>query len=185
MNSITKGFGVLALSAAIALGASGCSQNAPAAAPSPTVDATQLTGAKAAESIKGFVAAGTSDEVAKAVADKATAETFAPAVKFLDKDAETATVQNTVSDFVLVKMADPKAAVSVDVDESKVVVDGQKAAPRSPTAMSLPTRSTIWFSVTVPGLSLSPLPLRPPRALLRANPQSSSQLLPFRFPSQF
>lgn len=127
MNSITKGFGVLALTAAIALGASGCSQNAPAAAPSPTVDSTQLTGAKAAEAIKGFVAAGTSDEVAAAVADKATAETFAPAVKFLDKDAATETVQNTVSEFVLVKMADPKAAVAVEVDESKVVVDGQKA----------------------------------------------------------
>lgn len=127
MKNITKSFGVLALTAAIALGASGCSQNAPAAAPSPTVDATEMTGAKAAEAIKGFVAAGTSDEVAAAVADKATAETFAPAVKFLDRDAASETVQNTVSDFVLVKMADPKAAVSVVVDESKVVVDGQKA----------------------------------------------------------
>jgi hypothetical protein len=127
MKNITKGFGVLALTAAIAFGASGCSQNTPAAAPSPTVDSTQLTGAKAAEAIKGFVAAGTSDEVATAVAKKATAETFAPAVKFLDKDSKSETVQNTVSDFVLVKMADPKAAVSVDVDESKVVVDGQKA----------------------------------------------------------
>jgi len=127
MNSITKGFGVLALTAAIALGASGCSQNTPAAAPSPTVDSTQLTGAKAADAIKGFVAAGTSDQVAAAVADKATAETFAPAVKFLDKDVKSESVQNTVSDFVLVKMADPKAAVSVDVDESKVVVDGQAA----------------------------------------------------------
>ena len=128
MNSITKGFGAITLTAAIALGASGCSQNTPAAAPSPTVDSTQLTGAKAAEAIKGFVAAGTSDEVAAAVADKATAETFASAVNFLDKDTATDTVQNTVSDFVLVKMADPKAAVSVDVDESKVVVDGQKAS---------------------------------------------------------
>lgn len=127
MNSITKGFGVLTLTAAIVFGATACSTNTPAAAPRPTVDPTQLTGAKAAEAIKGFVAAGTSDEVAKAVADKATAETFAPAVKFLDKDTPTETVQNTVSDFVLVKMADPKAAVSVDVDESKVVVDGQKA----------------------------------------------------------
>ncbi|GAA4035686.1 hypothetical protein GCM10023063_20360 [Arthrobacter methylotrophus] len=127
MNSMTKGFGVLVLTAAVALGASGCSQNAPAAAPSPTVDSSQLTGAKAAEAIKGFVAAGTSDAVAKAVAGKPTADTFSPAVKFIDKDANMATVQNTVSDFVLVKMADPKAPVSVTVDDSKVVVDGQKA----------------------------------------------------------
>ncbi|MET4143740.1 hypothetical protein [Arthrobacter sp. UYCo732] len=128
MKSITKGFGVLALTAAVAFGAAGCAQNTPAAAPSPTVDAKELTGGKAAEAIKGFVVASTSDEVAAAVADKATAETFAPAVKFLDKDAASETVQNTVSDFVLVKMADPKAAVSVDVDDSKVVVDGQKAS---------------------------------------------------------
>ncbi|ACL42116.1 hypothetical protein Achl_4165 (plasmid) [Pseudarthrobacter chlorophenolicus A6] len=127
MNSITKGFGVLVLTAAVAFGASGCSQKTPDAAPSPTVDAKELTGGKAAEAIKGFVAAGTSDEVAAAVASQATADTFAPAVKFLDKDAASETVQNTVSEFVLVKMADPKAAVSVDVDESRVVVDGQKA----------------------------------------------------------
>lgn len=126
MNT-SKSLGVLALTAAVAFGAAGCSQNTPAAAPSPTVDSTQLTGAKAAEAIKAFVAAGTSDTVAAAVAKKATAETFAPAVKFLDKDAASATVQDVVSDLVLVKMAAPKAAVSVDVDESKVVVDGQTA----------------------------------------------------------
>ncbi|MBG0738862.1 hypothetical protein IV500_05430 [Paeniglutamicibacter antarcticus] len=124
MNSFTKGFGVLALTAAIAFGASGCSQGS---APGPAVDSAQLTGAKASEAIKGFVSAGTSDEVAAAVAKNPTAETFAPAVKFLDKDTATETVQNTISDFVLLKMSDTKSPVTVDVDASKIVVDGQKA----------------------------------------------------------
>lgn len=127
MKSIIKGVAVLGVTAAVALGAAGCTSGSPNAAPTQTVDPALLTSGKAAEAIKGFVAAGTSDEVAAAVAQKATAETFAPAVKFLDKDAESVTVQNTVSEFVVVKMADPKAAVSVDVDESKVVVDGQSA----------------------------------------------------------
>ena len=127
MNSITKAFGVLTLTAAVAFGAAGCAHEAPAANASPSIDATQLTGAKAAEAIEGFVAASTSDTVATAVAKKATAETFAPAVKFLDKDTASATVQNTVSSFVMVKMSNPKTAVTVDVDASKVAVDGQQA----------------------------------------------------------
>lgn len=127
MNGILKGIGVLAVSASIALGASGCGQSAPAAAPTPTVDPSQLTAAKAADAIRGFVAAGTSDQVAQDVAKKATAQTFAPAMKFIDKDTPSATVQNTVTDFVLVKMADPKKQVTATVDESKVVVDGQTA----------------------------------------------------------
>lgn len=125
MNSFTKGFGLIALTAAVALGATGCSQNTPAAAPTATVDSAELTPAKAAEAIKGFVAAGTSDEVAAAVSKGATAETFAPAVKFIDEGASSAEVQEAVSGFVLVKMADPKAAVSLEVDESKIVVDDQ------------------------------------------------------------
>lgn len=127
MKRFTQGLGVLALTAAVAFGTAGCSQNAPATAPSPSADVTDMTAAKAAEAIKGFVAAGTSDQVAADVAGTVSAETFAPAVKFLDKDASSETVQSTVSDFVMVKMADPKAVVSVDVDESKVVLEGQSA----------------------------------------------------------
>lgn len=127
MKSFTKGFTVLALAASVALGASACSQNTPQAEPTATVDPAELTGAKAAAAIEGFVTAGTSDEVAAAVADKPTSETFVPALKFLDKSSKTATVQRTVTDFVLVKMAAPKAAVAVDVDESKVVVEGHTA----------------------------------------------------------
>lgn len=127
MNSFIKGCTVLALTAAAAFNASGCSGNNQAATPSPTVDGQELTAAKAAEAIKGFVAAGTSDEVAAAVADKATAETFSPAVSFLDKYADSESVLTTVTEFVAVKMTAPKAAVAVEIDESKVVVDGQKA----------------------------------------------------------
>lgn len=128
MKNFSKNLGALALTALVALGAAGCSQNTPAAAPSATADSAELTSAKAVEAITGFVAAGTSEKVAADVAATATAETFAPAVKFLDKDASSEDVQNTVSDFVLVKMADPAAEVTVEVDESKVVVDGQTAS---------------------------------------------------------
>jgi hypothetical protein len=127
MNSFIKGFTVFALTAAAAFNAAGCSSNNQAATPSPTVDGKELTAAKAAEAIKGFVAAGTSDEVVAAVSDKATADSFSSAVSFLDKDAASETVLNTVTEFVVVKMTAPKAAVAVEIDESKIVVSGQKA----------------------------------------------------------
>ena len=110
MNRTIKTAAIIAAAAGIVLGASGCSQSTPASSSSSSssADPSQLTGAKAADTIRAFVASSTSDQVAADVSTKAT-------------------VQNTVSDFVLVKMADPKAPVAVTVDDAKATVDGLTA----------------------------------------------------------
>lgn len=128
MNTTLKTLAATALAGLVALGAAGCSQpTAAAPAPSPTATADAKTAPKAAdETIKGFFAAVTSDQVAAAFPDKADKHTFDAALKFVEAKPAVAALSGTVTDLVVLKK-DAGAPVALAVDESKIAVDGDKA----------------------------------------------------------
>lgn len=132
-KNIFRSLGGAALIASILLGSSACSSSQSAApAPSPTATATvsaeHATNAAVAGAIKDFFATATSDEIGAAFPDKATDATFKPVLDKIDIDAPAVPLKKAVTDLALLKVADPKAALAVTVDDSAVTIDGTKAS---------------------------------------------------------
>lgn len=130
MKNSLKTLSTIALVAILATGATACgnSGDKPAASATSTAPAVDKTAAEAVKTIEGFVAATTSDEVAKAFPNNATAETFAPALGFVSLDESDAVkVKKAISDFALLKVNAPAVKFTVAVDAAAVTVDGDTA----------------------------------------------------------
>lgn len=128
-NSL-KTLSTIALVAILATGATACGTGGdkPAASATSTAPAVEKTAAEAVKTIEGFVAATTSDDVAKALPDHATSTTFAPALGFVSlDDSDTVKVKKAISDFALLKVSDPKVKYTVAVDAGSVKIDGDNA----------------------------------------------------------
>ncbi|MCC3299254.1 hypothetical protein [Arthrobacter caoxuetaonis] len=131
MKNASKYLGTIVLSAGLLFGATACggaeepSKESTAAA---AEEKAQLTPAKAAETIEKFFEATTSDEIAAAFPDDADEKTFSEAVQLTDPEAKVSDVAAAMADFALVKVLDPKAELSIAVDESKIVVKDRKAS---------------------------------------------------------
>jgi len=126
-----KTIATIAILTALAGGATGCSNNADAAstpAATTTAPAADKAPAEVVKTIEGFVAATTSDQIAKDLPDHVTADTFTPALAFVDMgDSDVTKVKKAISDFALVKVADAKTKIAVVVDPASVKVDGDTA----------------------------------------------------------
>lgn len=130
-KSIFRSLGGAALIASVLLGSAACSpapSAAPSAAPSPAVAPEKATNTAVAGAIKDFFAAATSKQIGAAFPDKVTDATFAPVLARMDTAAPAAPLKKAVTDLALLKVSDPKAALAVTVDESKVVIDGVAAS---------------------------------------------------------
>jgi hypothetical protein len=128
-NSL-KTLSTIALAAILVTGATACGSNGEKASPSATstAPAAEKTSAEAVKAIEGFVAATTSDEVAAALPDKVTADTFTPALGFVAlEESDTEKVKKAISDFALAKVNDPKVKYTVTVDAAAITIDGDNA----------------------------------------------------------
>ncbi|MGK3708605.1 hypothetical protein [Arthrobacter sp. IK3] len=134
MKSATKYLGTIVLSAGLLLGATACGgdnqakEDTAAATAAAAEEKAQLTAANAVGAIEDFFEATTSDEIAAAFPDDADEKTFAAAAALTDPEAKSADVASAMADFALVKVLDPKAELSISVDESKVVIKDRTAS---------------------------------------------------------
>lgn len=130
-KNVFRSLGGAALIASVLLGSSACGSS-PSAAPAPTPSATvapeKATNAAVGSAITGFFATATSEQIGAAFPDKATDTTFAPVLAKIDTAAPAAQLKKAVTDLALLKVSDPKAALAVKVDETKVAIDGVKAS---------------------------------------------------------
>lgn len=117
--------GALVLSTGLLLGTTGCGGDASA-----QDDATAETPSgptDVVKTIEAFFEATTSADIAAAFPDHADETTFSQAVQYTDPEAGSKDVAAAMADFALVKVSDPKAKLSISVDEAKVTVDGDTA----------------------------------------------------------
>lgn len=132
MKNATKYLGTIVLSAGLIFGATACGGSDEASKESTAAAAAEekamLTPENAAETIEKFFESTTSDEIAAAFPDDADEKTFSAAVQLTDPEAEIADVAAAMADFALVKVLDPKAELSISVDESKIVVKDRTAS---------------------------------------------------------
>lgn len=131
MKTTQKTLTTIAILAALAGGITGCSNNADATstpAATTAAPAADKAPAEVVKTIEGFVAATTSDQIAKDLPDHVTADTFTPALAFVDMgDSDVTKVKKAISDFALVKVNDAKTKIAVVVDPKSVKVDGDTA----------------------------------------------------------
>lgn len=132
-KNAVRALGGAALIASVLLGATACGSNssaesAPSASPAATVAPEKATNAAVGSAISDFFTTATSDEIGAAFPDKATDTTFKPVLAKIDTSAPGAPLKKAVTDLALLKVSDPKAALAVRVDESKVAIDGISAS---------------------------------------------------------
>lgn len=136
MNSIIKATSTAALAALLILGASGCAGETKPEPKQATESRTAVeepvkertgTAKEAVETIEGFFAAATSDRVAKDLKGKASGETFAEAVSFVESSSDSDRLKDAVADLAVLKLSAPKKDLKVSVDASDVVIEGDTA----------------------------------------------------------
>ncbi len=132
-KNVFRSLGGAALIASVLLGSTACGSSpsaAPAPSPSPsaTVAPEKATNAAVGSAITDFFATATSAQIGAAFPGKATDATFAPVLAKIDTAAPAAPLKKAVTDLALLKVSDPKAALAVKVDESKVAIDGVSAS---------------------------------------------------------
>lgn len=117
-----------AAAAAILFTGAACSSgDAAESAPKASEDTSKITAAAAADAVEGFFNEATSDEVGSAFPDKADEKTFAAAVDKTDPAAPKDGVAEAITDLAWLKVENPKAKITIAVDESKVKVADKKA----------------------------------------------------------
>jgi hypothetical protein len=130
-KNVFRSLGGAALIASVLLGSTACGSSpsaAPAPSPSATVAPEKATNTAVGDAISGFFATATSKEIGAAFPNKATDTTFAPVLAKVDTAAPGVPLKKAVTDLALLKVSDPKAALAVKVDESKVAIDGVTAS---------------------------------------------------------
>lgn len=130
-KNVFRSLGGAALIVSVLLGSTACGSS-PSAAPDPSPSASvapeKNTNGAVGEAITGFFATATSEQIGAAFPDKATDATFAPVLAKIDTAAPGVPLKKAVTDLALLKVSDPKAALAVKVDESKVAIDGVSAS---------------------------------------------------------
>lgn len=130
-KNVFRSLGGAALIASVLLGSTACGSNTsaePAPSPSATVAPDKATNSAVGSAISDFFTTATSDQIGAAFPDKATDATFAPVLAKVDTSAPKVQLKKAVTDLALLKVSDPKAALAVKVDESKVAIDGVSAS---------------------------------------------------------
>lgn len=109
--------------------------------PNATADPAGNSPSAVAAALKSYFASATSDQIGGAFPDKATEDTFAPVLQKIDPAASVVPTKKAVTDLALLKIADPKAALALAVDESRIQISGQKATVPA-SALSVTSRGT-------------------------------------------
>lgn len=130
MKTLNKTIATAVVAASALLGLSACSQSQESApAPSASQQATDdRTAPKAVETIKAFFASATTEKIGTTDPAAAGPELFDDALKLVDKDAEAEPLTSALTDLGLLKVTNPSSELTVEVNESGVVVDGDKAS---------------------------------------------------------
>lgn len=129
MKTFQKTIATAAVAAAALLGVSACSP-AQESAPAETAvqqNAEDRTAPKAAEAIKAFFAAATTEKIATADPASAGPELFDDALKLVDTDAAAEPLTAALTDLAVLKVGNA-SELTVVVNEAEVVVDGDKAS---------------------------------------------------------
>lgn len=128
-KTIVSAAATAAVAVSALIGLSSCSQ---AQETAPAAEAVQQvedrTAPKAAETIKSFFAATTTEAIA--AADPATAgpELFDEALTLVDVDAEAEPLASALTDLGVLKIGNPSSELSIEFAESEIVLDGDKAS---------------------------------------------------------
>lgn len=123
----TKILGMLVLSSGLLISATSCAGNESAQAELTATPELPSGPAEAAKTIEKFFEATTSDEIAADLPDNADDETFSEALQYTDPAAKSDDVATAMADFALVKVLDPAATLSIEVDESRILVKDRTA----------------------------------------------------------
>ncbi|MCC3278157.1 hypothetical protein LJ754_03150 [Arthrobacter sp. zg-Y40] len=123
----TKILGMLVLSSGLLLNTTSCAGNESAQTELTTTAEPLSSPAEAAKTIEKFFEATTSDEIAADLPDNADDETFSEALRYTDPTAGSDDVATAMADFALVKVLDPAAKLSIEVDASQIVVKERTA----------------------------------------------------------
>lgn len=127
-----------AAAAALLFTGAGCSSDTAEPAPAASEDTSKLTPAAAADAVEEFFGQATSDEVGAAFPDKADEKTFAAAVDKTDPDSPKDDVAAAITDLAWLKVQNPKAKLTISVDEAQVKVADKKATiPADAVAIAL------------------------------------------------
>lgn len=130
MKTLKKTIATAVVAATALLSLSACSQSQEAAsAPAPTQQVSEdKTAPKAVETIKAFFASATTEKIATTEPSAAGPELFDDALKLVDKDAAAEPLTSALTDLAVLKVSHPSSELTVEVNESGVVVDGDKAS---------------------------------------------------------
>lgn len=128
MKTLKKTIATAVIATSALIGLSACSQ-AQEASPAPATQqvSEDRTAPKAVETIKAFFASATTEKIATTDPAAAGPELFDDALKLVDKDAEAEPLTAALQDLAVLKVGHPSSDLTIEVNESGVVLDGDKA----------------------------------------------------------
>jgi hypothetical protein len=129
MKTFSKTIATAVIAASALLSLAGCSQSQEAApAPASQQVTDDRTAPKAVETIKAFFASATTEKIATTDPAAAGPELFDEALKLVDKEAEAEPLTSALQDLAVLKVGHPSSELTIEVNESGVVLDGDKAS---------------------------------------------------------